>query len=435
MNVQSHEFSAEKNDGFMRNSAIVDALTTSYATIEFQPDGTIITANQKFLDALGYRLDEIRGRHHRIFVAPGEAATPQYATFWNRIASGEVFSGVFKRVRKDGEEIWILATYNPIYNREGRLVSAFKLAIDVTEEKRGHLALARAVERLAGGDINARVTETLTGDFDALKTTYNGMVDRLSSTLSAFEGGAQRLDAVSDDLNGNAQGLSGRAERLAAAIEQSNATVASLSSAVEDVASRAGETEGVIRETSRMVSNGREVAASAVEAMKRIETMTEEISKITKVIESFAFQTNLLSINAAVEAARAGEAGKGFAVVAAEVRSLAERSAGASRDIAGLIERSKKEVSAGASLVNEAGGALAKVDTSMTTTVASFVSISEGARSQASGMGEIRTALGAMQAETNAVANMADANGRWAAELRDEAGKMGRRLGEFLGHA
>lgn len=134
----------------------VDAINRSQAVIEFSLDGTILTANANFLNALGYRLEEIQGQHHRMFVDADEASSPEYAQFWKKLASGEFDAGQYKRVRKDGEEIWIQASYNPVMGSDGRPSKVVKYATDVTEQVKTRMALEEAQEVTARENLRVR---------------------------------------------------------------------------------------------------------------------------------------------------------------------------------------------------------------------------------------------------------------------------------------
>jgi len=417
------------------NAAIVEAIKRAYAFIEFELDGTIVGANQHFLDAVGYRLDEIVGRHHRIFMPPEEVDTSDYAEHWRRIGRGEFLQGKFRRVRKDGTPIWISATYAPIHDREGGLRRAFKIAVDLTEEKRMVAALMDGLSAVGSGDFETRIEGGFTGDNARIGEAFNDTVERLRAVFTGFADGAGRLGSVSQGVSSRAGELAQRAESLSAAIEQSGATIRSLADGLGEVAGQARDSETMVRKAAERARSGAETVESAVASMKAIESITADISKITKVIEGFAFQTNLLSINAAVEAARAGEAGKGFAVVASEVRSLAERSAKASQDIAELIARSETEVARGVSQVGAAGAALAEINASVDDTVRSVGNIAEGSARQVSDTEEVRTALGAMERDTSSLASMADANGEAARDLTAQVEALGELVDRFGGAA
>ena len=120
---------------FSHSSAVLDALDRSQAVIEFETSGKIVTANANFLKVMGYRLDEIVGRHHSMFVDPSEVKSEAYTAFWRNLASGHYQSAEFKRLGKDGREVWIQATYNPVLDKSGKVVRVVKFATDVTERK------------------------------------------------------------------------------------------------------------------------------------------------------------------------------------------------------------------------------------------------------------------------------------------------------------
>lgn len=402
---------------FNPNAAIVQSIKSTYAFIEFEPDGTIIGANKLFLDAVGYTNDEIAGRHHRIFMPPGEAETAEYRDFWARIGRGEAMRGTFMRVRKDGSPIWISATYSPIFDREGNMRRAFKTAIDLSEEKRFHHALTSSLQRLADGDVTQGISASFSGDHKETVDAFNQTVERLRRLFGGIADGTADLNGLAAGLTESAGELRQRTDSLAASIGRSSASVRSLTSGLQEIAKTAQESESVARRTADGARAGGETVGSAVASMKAIEAITAEISKITKIIEGFAFQTNLLSINAAVEAARAGDAGKGFGVVAGAVRELADQSAKASREIAGLIARSTDEVALGVAQVEKAGKALEEVTAFVAEMVESSAVTAQALSEQSRHTEEVDSSLAAMERETDHLTRMAGGNGAAASNI------------------
>jgi methyl-accepting chemotaxis protein len=415
------------------NAAIVDAIKRSYGFIQFQLDGTIVAANDNFLNAVGYRMEEIAGRHHRIFMPAGEADTPEYREFWARIGRGEYVRGSFRRIRKDGAPIWISATYSALRDRDGTLRGAFKVVVDLTDDKRLHEALSGALAKLSRGDVRQRITDGFTGDNLATRDAFNTTMDRLQRVFEGVARSCASLDELSQGLTGRARELNQRTGTLAASIEQSSGSIRSMTDALAAVSGRAGASDAVARRAAERAGAGSQTVEKVIASMRGIAGITGEISKITKVIEGFAFQTNLLSINAAVEAARAGDAGKGFAVVAAEVRSLAERSARASREIGELIARSEAEVSIGVAQVSDAGKSLTEINAAVAEMVESVARIARDLADQSREIEEMRRTLAAMERETGHLTTMAGQNGEAAAAVSSQVAALSGGMRRFLG--
>ncbi|MFV3129104.1 methyl-accepting chemotaxis protein [Niveispirillum sp. KHB5.9] len=271
------------------------ALNRAQAVISFAMDGTILDANENFLKAMGYRLDQIQGRHHSMFMDPAEAASPAYAAFWDSLRAGRFSQAEYRRQAAGGRTVYIQATYNPVLDCEGRPVKVVKFATDVTQA-----VLARR-----------RNEETL-----------EAVQKYLGDIVSAVE--------QSNDQAVNAS----------AASQQTSASVAAIASGSEQL-------DASIQEIARSMSYSKTATEQAFneatvvdEATQRLLSGTQAMDDIVKVIGEIAGQINMLALNATIESARAGEAGRGFAVVAGEVKSLARQAADAtqriSREIVGL---------------------------------------------------------------------------------------------------
>lgn len=427
----------------------LDALHHSQAVIEFALDGTILTANQNFLDAVGYRLDEIEGRHHSLFINELERNSEAYRAFWAKLGRGEFAGGEFRRIAKGGREIWIQATYNPIRDRAGVPVKVVKFASDVTTQK---LQTADAMGQLAAvnrsqavisftpdgtvldanenflaavgykieeirGQPHAMMVEPgyaqtseyaafwdrlRSGDFSAgmyqrfgkggrvvwIQASYNPIFDpngrltkivKYASDVTAnMEARSVAIEAAEKTLD-NVQAVNDAAETMNAAALEISRSMAHSKTAVDDIHGRTGEADA---------------------ATERLRTATGAMGGVATVIAGIAQQINLLALNATIEAARAGEAGRGFAVVATEVKGLAGQAAAAtakiSAEIAGMQAVSAEVAATLASITAAIGtisshvdGVSASMDEQTQATGAILVSM----RQAASGVSGISTSL------------------------------------------
>ncbi|MBC04730.1 PAS domain-containing methyl-accepting chemotaxis protein [Thalassospira sp.] len=265
--------------------SVFDAISTSQAVIEFDLDGTILTANENFLSVLGYSLDEIKGKHHSMFVPADQRNSSEYRIFWENLNQGKFQSGQFQRVGKNGNPVWIEATYNPVLDAVGNPIKVIKFATDITEQTKLLIDLKQMID----GNF-----AEITGNIDELNDRTAKSVDASSNTM---------------DLTRN----------VAASAEQMAASIAEIS---QSMAQSQGETERAYEQTN-----------TANEMTQRMTGVVDEMGNIVEVIRNIAGQINLLALNATIESARAGEAGKGFAVVANEVKNLANQAARATEDI------------------------------------------------------------------------------------------------------
>jgi methyl-accepting chemotaxis protein len=396
------DITAEKNAA-ADMAGKVAAISRAQAMIEFQLDGTIVSANENFLGAVGYSLDEIQGRHHRMFVAPEYATSAEYEAFWQRLRSGEFISAEFKRFGKGGKEVWIMASYNPVLDAAGRPVNVVKFATDITERKQGEAIielLRTSLARMADGDLGGWIDTPFTGQYEGLRVAFNASLERITEIVTSLQTTSRALKTATGEILSGANDLSERTTRQAATIEETSASMEQLSSTVVENARRAVDASHKAQEVSRTASEGGEVMVRATAAMERITSSSTKISNIIGMIDDIAFQTNLLALNASVEAARAGDAGKGFAVVAVEVRRLAQSAAGASSEVKALIEQSGAEVAGGSKLVVEAAS---KLDAMLVTARDSSVlvdGIADASKAQASAIEEVSSAVRAMDEMT-----------------------------------
>ena len=306
------------------NQGQIDAINRSQAVIEFELDGTIVTANENFLNAMGYSLGEIQGRHHSMFVESQERESAAYKAFWDRLKRGEYQTAEYKRIGNGGKEIWIQASYNPIVDSKGNPFKVVKFATDITRQVK---------QRLRKAELQNDIDRDLGEIASAIDTTNT---------------------------------------QITSSVEASDRTA----STVQSVASAAEELVASIQEIARQVTEASEVSGTAVDRSAKagqiidgLSASADRIGQVIDLINSIASQTNLLALNATIEAARAGEAGKGFAVVASEVKALASQTAKATDEIANQISAVQsatgdvitviQDINAVIKTLNEASGTIA----------------------------------------------------------------------------
>jgi methyl-accepting chemotaxis protein len=271
----------------------IAAIGKSQAVIHFTMDGNIIEANQNFLSAVGYTLDEIKGKHHSMFVETSMRNSPEYQRFWDGLRRGEFQAGEFKRIGRGGKEVWLQATYNPIADAMGRYFKVVKFCTDIT---------AMVVERMRRAEAQRAIASDL---------------DKVTEAVSEANRQASSAASASTQTSANVQAVASGAEELAASVE----------------------------EISRQVSVARSISSTAVQQAERtndivqgLTSAAQRIGAVVELINNIAGQTNLLALNATIEAARAGDAGRGFAVVASEVKNLAGQTSKATDEIGQQID-------------------------------------------------------------------------------------------------
>ncbi len=412
------------------------AISRAQAVIEFTVDGEILTANENFLATLGYELSEIRGRHHRMFVDPAEVQSAAYVEFWLRLQRGEFIAQEFKRVGKGGREVWIQASYNPIFDPDGRVMKVVKFATDITGRVHAVTEIGNGLGRIAGGDLTCEITEAFIPALDRLRLDFNNSVSTLRDALQKVGENASSIDAAAGEVSAAASDLSRRTEQQAASVEETAAALDQITATVRSSAQRAEEAGTLVARTRVSAEKSGVVVQRAVSTMGEIERSSREIGSITDMMDEIAFQTNLLALNAGVEAARAGDAGKGFAVVAQEVRVLAQRSAEAAKQIKDLISKSTEEVKSGVTLVGETGAALEAIIGDVEEISKNVVAIVEASREQSTGLGEINTAVGTIDQGTQQNAAMVEQTSAASVSLAQQAEELNALLATFqLGHA
>jgi len=340
-----------------------EAISRAQAVIEFALDGTILHANENFLKAMGYRLDEIVGQKHSLFVEPSYRDSEEYRRFWDDLRAGKFQVAQYKRIAKGGREVWIEATYNPILDPNGKPCKVVKFATDITPRKEQNAALARNFEKNVKGTVE--------------------MVAAAAETMRRT------------------------AQALAAAAEQTSQQSSVVSSASEELGASVNEIARQMVEATRVTDEAMTEASNSETMVGALLGAAERIGAVSQLIADIASQTNLLALNATIEAARAGEAGKGFAVVAAEVKHLANQTAKATEEIEQQVRGVQESSQATAGTIRQISEVVSRVS-SIGMTVSSAVEEQEAATREVS-------------SNIHGVSAAAEETGRSSSELLDIA--------------
>ena len=419
----------------------IEAISRSQAVIQFNLDGMVISANELFLNTVGYNLEEIQGKHHRIFVDPIEAQGSEYQHFWDKLGRGEPCLGEFKRISKSGQIVYLRASYNPILDSEGKPYKIVKYAMDVTKETIANQMLekifadiGRIMSNLADGDLTQNITNQYEGVYGECKDDINKAIAKFSEVFAQIRDAADSIDSSSQEISSGNNNLSHRAEQQAANLEETAASMEELTSIVKNTAANANEASHVVSAAKNLALKGGDVVQMAIDAMQEINESSNKIAEIISVIDEIAFQTNLLALNASVEAARAGEQGRGFSVVASEVRNLAQRSAAAAKQSSDLIQSSVQKVRVGTAFVNETGSALTDIVNSVTKASDIVGQIAAASAEQTAGIEQVNIAITQLDEITQQNAALAEQASAASLSMSEQSSNMIQMLNFFKVH-
>jgi len=464
--AQGHEYQSK-----------IEAISKAQGIIEFQMDGTILTANENFCQCLGYSLEEIKGKHHRIFVDPAYAASPEYQAFWARLNRGEFDTAVYRRMGKGGKEAWMQASYNPILDADGKPLKVVKFATDITAQKKAQNEVERLIEVAAKGQLQERidadqfqgqpkelvesfntllnaieaplreaknvlagvaegnlsqnVTGSYEGEFDQIKISLNTAIENLTGIVETVREGAGTVSTAAEEITKGNEDLSERTSQQASALEETSASMEEMTSTIKQNADNAKQANQLAVTAREIAEKGGTITEKAVDAMSEISKSSKKIADIITVIDEIAFQTNLLALNAAVEAARAGEQGRGFAVVASEVRNLAQRSATAAKEIKALINESGQKVDDGSELVNQSGQTLAEIVNSVKRVTDIISEITAASQEQAAGIEQVNKAVMQMDQGTQQNAALVEEATSASQSMRQQAAELTNQVAFF----
>ena len=418
----------------------LDAISKAQAVISFELDGTILSANDNFLNALGYSLGEVQGKHHSLFIDSEYKKSEEYRNFWRSLANGEHFIGRFPRVHKNGKVIWIQANYSPIRDPSGTPYKVVKFATNITAEVEAEQQLQltvsqvnAAIDAAVNNDLTHRVaTEDKSDMMLSISQGVNSLLDTMTDIIISIKNASDAVYTGAREISNGNTDLSNRTEQQASSLEETASSMEELTGTVRQNADSAKQANNLASNAVTIAIDGGHLIEDVVKTMASINESSQKIADIIGMIDGIAFQTNILALNAAVEAARAGEQGRGFAVVASEVRTLAQRSANAAKDIKDLISESATKINNGNDLVNKSGNTMREVVSAIKQVNDIMAEIASASAEQSSGLDEIGKAVSQMDEMTQQNAALVEEAAAASESLLGQADQLTMNVNRFI---
>ena len=417
----------------------LEAISKSQAVISFELDGTIIDANDNFLSTLGYSIEEVRGRHHSIFVDKAYRESSEYRDFWRNLGNGEHAVGRFPRVHKNGSTVWIQANYSPIRDSSGEPYKVVKYASDITAQVEAEQQVQRTVAEInevidaaSANDLTARVD--IQGKSEmmlAVSRGVNSLLDTMTTVLIQIKNASDAVYVGAREISMGNTDLSSRTEQQASSLEETASSMELLTGMVRQNSDDANQANMLAANAVNVATEGGSLIEEVVKTMVAINDSSQKISDIIGMIDGIAFQTNILALNAAVEAARAGEQGRGFAVVASEVRTLAQRSANAAKEIKDLISESAAKIQDGNVLVDKSGDTMKEIVSAITQVNEIMSGIASASSEQSSSLSEIGKAVNQMDEMTQQNAALVEEAAAASESLLSQADQLAGSVNQF----
>ncbi len=414
------DLSLTLDKSFEAQPAFKTALAAPLEKAKAQVDLAVKAARQSVLDT-----EELSAAPDAYFKTLTEGIDAVYAI--NAEASNLLESALNQRLSATLRMEWSLAA-----GLATMMALALWLGLVIARSITAPADLARAVaQRIAAGDLSGAVPVHATDEMGQMLSAMNAMQSSLITVVSTVRQNSESVATASAEIAQGNQDLSERTEHQASALEQTAASMEELASTVRQNADNARQANQLAQGASSVAIQGGEVVSQVVETMRGINESSRRINDIIGVIDGIAFQTNILALNAAVEAARAGEQGRGFAVVAAEVRSLAQRSAEAAKEIKGLINTSVERVEHGTALVDQAGATMTEVVTAIRRVTDIVGEISVASSEQSTGVAQVGEAVGQMDQVTQQNAALVEQSAAAAESLRQQAQQLSATVAVF----